>query len=177
MARSVLGIRGTSARATAFQELAELHLDASYRLARAILGNRGEAEDATHDALVQAWRHWGQLRDQGASSPGSIASWWNVCRNRLRQSSRQKVIDLSPEAMDVVDVRTANRDPMSHIHDRDQLRAALGRLSPDHRIVVALRFYKDLPIDEIAARTGVPVGTATSRLHYALKQLREGIEA
>jgi RNA polymerase sigma-70 factor, ECF subfamily len=176
VARSVLGIQSTSARAAAFQELAELHLDASYRLARAILGNRGEAEDATHDALVQAWRHWGQLRDRER-----FGSWFdrilvNVCRNRLRQSTRRAVVDLSPEAMDAVDVRAANRDPMSRIDDRDQLRAAMGRLSPDHRIVVALRFFRDLPIDEIAARTGAPVGTVTSRLHYALKQLREGIE-
>jgi RNA polymerase sigma-70 factor, ECF subfamily len=177
VARSAIGIRGTSARAAAFQDLAEQHLDASYRLARAILGNRGEAEDATHDALVQAWHHWGQLRDEGRFEPWFDRILVNVCRNRLRQSSRQKVIDLSPEAIDVLDVRAANRDPMAFVHDRDQIRAALGRLSPDHRIVVALRFFKDLPIDEIAARTGVPIGTATSRLHYALKQLREGIEA
>jgi RNA polymerase sigma-70 factor, ECF subfamily len=176
VARSVLGIRGTSARAAAFQELAELHLDASYRLARAILGNRGEAEDATHDALIQAWRHWGQLRDQRRFEPWFDRILVNVCRNRLRQSSRQKVVDLSPEAMDVVDLRAANRDPMSRIHDRDQIRTALSKLSPDHRIVVALRFFRDLPIDEIAARTGAPLGTVTSRLHYALQHLREGIE-
>ena len=176
MARSALGIRGTSARAAAFQDLAERHLDASYRLARAILGNRGEAEDATHDALVQAWRHWGQLRDQGRFEPWFDRILVNVCRNRLRHSARRTVVELSPEAMDMVDSRAPHDDPMSTVEDRDQIRAALGRLSPDHRIVVALRFYRDLPIDEIAARTGVPVGTATSRLHYALKQLREGIE-
>ena len=59
----------------------------------------------------------------------------------------------------MVDSRAPHGDPMSTVEDRDQIRAALGRLSPDHRIVVALRFYRDLPIDEIAARTGVPVGT------------------
>jgi RNA polymerase sigma-70 factor (ECF subfamily) len=65
---------------------------------------------------------------------------------------------------------------MSPVDDRDELATALARLKPDHRIVVALRFYRDMPLEEIAARTGVPVGTVNSRLHYALKQLRRGIE-
>jgi hypothetical protein len=51
-------------RAAAFARLAEDHLDASYRLARAILRDAAEAQDATHDAYVQAWRKWSTLRDQ-----------------------------------------------------------------------------------------------------------------
>jgi RNA polymerase sigma-70 factor (ECF subfamily) len=55
--------------------------------------------------------------------------------------------------------------------------AAMAMLSPDHRIVVALRFYRDLPVDEIARRLGIPSGTVQSRLHYALKQLNDLIDA
>ncbi len=47
------------------------------------------------------------------------------------------------------------------------------RLSPDHRIIVALRFYRDMPIVEIARRLDIPTGTAHSRLHYALRRLRD----
>jgi RNA polymerase sigma factor (sigma-70 family) len=44
-------------------------------------------------------------------------------------------------------------------------------------VVVALRYYRDLPVDEIAARLGVPRGTVQSRLHYALKRLQAAIDA
>jgi RNA polymerase sigma-70 factor (ECF subfamily) len=166
----VVDAAGGTSRAAAFEALAEQHLESSYRLARAILGNMAEAEDATHDALVQAWRHWGQLRD-----PASFEHWFdrivvNTCRNRLRRGPKWAMTALRPDAW------PTRPDPMSPVDDRDELATALARLKPDHRIVVALRFYRDMPLEEIAARTGVPVGTVNSRLHYALKQLRRGIE-
>jgi RNA polymerase sigma-70 factor (ECF subfamily) len=55
---------------------------------------------------------------------------------------------------------------------RDSLAAALRSLSPEHREVVVLRFYVDLTVDEIAARTGARPGTVKSRLHHALRRLR-----
>lgn len=51
-------------RASAFHRLTSQHLDASYRLARAIVHDPSDAEDATQDALVRAWRKWPSLRDQ-----------------------------------------------------------------------------------------------------------------
>ena len=69
----------------------------------------------------------------------------------------------------------ATSDPVSGAEDRQVIGAAIASLSPDHRIVVALRFYRDLTVLDIAARLGVPVGTVQSRLHYALKRLRDTI--
>src|SRR5712671_5118381 len=54
----------TTERGRAFRRFADSHLDAAYRLARAILRDPGEAQDATHDAFIQAWRKWSTLRDQ-----------------------------------------------------------------------------------------------------------------
>ena len=53
-----------------------------------------------------------------------------------------------------------------------RLREALGELGPEFREVVALRFFADLPLDEIARCQGVPTGTVKSRLHTALARLR-----
>jgi RNA polymerase sigma-70 factor (ECF subfamily) len=157
---------GRSARAAAFVRLADSHLDASYRLATAILGNRAEAEDATQDALIQAWRHWSQLRDHGRFEHWFDRILVNTCRNRLRRSNRWPTDDLSSE------LASSGGDPIGHADDRDQMRDALIHLTPDHRVVIALRFYLDLPISEIASRLRVPEGTVNSRLHYALEQLR-----
>jgi RNA polymerase sigma-70 factor (ECF subfamily) len=148
VARSLVGVGGgASLRAASFQDLAEQHLDSSYRLARAILGNSADAEDATHDALVKAWRHWEQLRDDSAFERWFDRILVNTCRNRLRRGRRVKVVDLSSEVAIVTREQHVSGDPMSSVHDRAELQAALARLSPDHRIVVALRFFADLPVE------------------------------
>ena len=61
--------------------------------------------------------------------------------------------------------------------DRDQLERAARRLSIEHRVVVVLRYYLDLPHTEIAEMLGIPVGTVRSRLRYALLGLRAALEA
>ncbi len=160
-----------TARSAAFVRLADEHLDDSYRLAYAILGTRTDAEDATHDALLKAWRNWSQLRDHTRFEPWFHRILVNTCREWLRRESRRRIQDLSAELASVAATRAVDA-----VHDREQIRSALSRLSPDHRITVTLRFYLDLPIEEIAIRVGVPVGTVSSRLHYALRQMREGMD-
>ena len=158
---------GNADRAAAFSELAAHHLTDSYRLAALILGDRADAEDATHDAFVAAWKSWGSLRE-----PARFEAWFgrilvNVCRDRLRRSRRHAVTDLSDEllaAPAVGDIATAAAE-------RDAVGCGLARLDPDQRIVLVLRYYRDLPVDEIAARMGIPAGTVKSRLHYALRDL------
>ncbi len=141
-----------------------------YRLARAILRDPSEAQDATHDALLQAWRKWPTLRD-----PSHFEQWFdrilvNFCRNRLRHASRWEGSDISG------DIAMASGDPYGQADDRDVLGNAIATLSPDHRVVVALRYYRDLQVDDIATRLGIPAGTVQSRLHYALKQLHRVID-
>jgi RNA polymerase sigma factor (sigma-70 family) len=163
------GIAAT--RDAAFRQLAERHLDASYRLACSILGNPAEAQDATHDAFVQAWRQWSQLRD-----PARFEHWFdrilvNTCRNRLKRASRWRTEDLSD------DLATAKGDPFGQATDRDALGAAIASLSPDHQLVVGLRFYRDLTVNEIARQLGIRPGTVHSRLHYAMKRLHAALDA
>jgi RNA polymerase sigma-70 factor (ECF subfamily) len=157
-------------RDAAFIRLADEHLDRAYRLARAILRDPVEAQDATHDAFVQAWRKWDSLRDRSRFEPWFDRILVNTCRNRLR-STRRQATDISAE------VAIATGDHAGRIEDRDAVGAAIATLSPDHQVVVALRYYRDLTVDEIARRVGVPSGTVQSRLHYALKHLRDAIDA
>jgi RNA polymerase sigma-70 factor, ECF subfamily len=160
----------TTERGRAFRRFADSHLDAAYRLARAILRDPGEAQDATHDAFLQAWRKWSTLRDPARFEPWFDRILVNSCRNRLRHAARRQATDISAE------VAIATGDPFGQAHDRDLLGAAIATLSPDHRVVVALRYYRDLSIDEIAGRLGVPTGTVQSRLHYALERLHLAID-
>jgi RNA polymerase sigma-70 factor (ECF subfamily) len=161
---------GGSARASAFARLADEHLDKAYHLARAILRDETEAQDAAHDAFVQAWRKWDTLRD-----PDRFERWFdrilvNACRERLRRRVRQAT-DISDE------VALATGDHAARTDDQTALDAAIATLSPDHQVVVALRYYRDLPIDQIASRLGIPSGTVQSRLYYALKRLHAALDA
>jgi RNA polymerase sigma-70 factor (ECF subfamily) len=137
-----------------------------------ILGSRADAEDATHDAFVAAWRSWGTLRD-----PDRFEAWFdrilvNTCRDRLRRSRRHGVTDLSDTLGDL----PAAGDVERATADRDIIGRGLARLTPDQRVVIVLRFYRDLTIDEIAARLGVPAGTVKSRLHYGLRELGAALD-
>ena len=161
----------TTDRAAAFARLADDHLDAAYRLARAVLRDPSEAQDATHDALLQAWRKWSTLRDTSHFEPWFDRILVNLCRNRLRHASRWQARDISTE------MALAVGDPYDQTDDRDVLGHAIATLSPDHRVVVALRYYRDLQVSEIAIRLGIPPGTVQSRLHYALRQLHRVIDA
>jgi RNA polymerase sigma-70 factor, ECF subfamily len=156
-------------RAEAFLRLADHHLDAAYRLARAILRDATDAQDATHDAFEHAWRKWSTLRDPARFEPWFDRILVNTCRDRLR-SARRQATDISAE------VAMASGDQFGQAHDRDLLANAIAGLSPGHRVVIALRYYRDLPVDEIASRLDIPAGTVQSRLHYALKRLHAAID-
>jgi len=67
-------------------------------------------------------------------------------------------------------------DPYRHSDNRDALARVFPRLTADQRIAVVLRFYRDLSVDEIARLVGAPQGTVKSRLHHAMRQLREALQ-
>jgi RNA polymerase sigma-70 factor, ECF subfamily len=157
-------------RRAAFTALAETELTGAYRLAAVILGDPWQAEDATHDAVLQAWLRFGSLRD-GARFGG----WFqrilvNVCRDRLRERTRRPTIGL-------VDPHAPAGDPTADVDDRLVLDAAFEQLTPDHRIALSLRYYADLTVNEIADLIGVPSGTVKSRIHFATLKMREALES
>ena len=158
-------------RRTRFLALSRPALDRAYRLGGLLLGSAHEAEDAVQDALVVAWQSFDELRE-----PARFGAWFdrivvNGCRDRLRRRRVARFIPMES------DVDVAGRDPFQAILDRDALLASLDRLTPDERAVVVLRFWADLPLDGIADRLALPLGTVKSRLHRALGRLRDAIAA
>ncbi len=155
----------------AFAALVRPLLVPAHRIASSILLNASDAEDAVQDATARAWRALRTLRD-----PAKVDAWYytivgNECRTRLRHPWRRVLPwggrpDRGPHA-----------DP-THQHDLGEaVRTALLRLDPDHRAVVVLRHYHDLPLDQIAAQLSIPLGTVKSRLNRASEQLRRALTA
>jgi RNA polymerase sigma-70 factor (ECF subfamily) len=68
-------------------------------------------------------------------------------------------------------------DGSGSVIDRDQLERGFRRFSIDHRAVVVMHHYLDMPLDRVAETLGVPVGTVRSRLHHAMRGLRAALDA
>lgn len=156
------------AREAAFARLVAQELAGAYRTATVLLGDSAEAEDATQDALVRAWQQWHHLRDHDRAGAWFGRILVNVCRDRLR-ARRTVAVRWLPDP--------AAADPLGRSVERETLWAALATLSVDHRIVIVLRYYLDLPLEAIAERTGVPLGTVKSRLYHALRAVRAAYDA
>ena len=157
-------------RELAFHRLADEHLDRAYRLAAVVLHDQQDAQDAVHDAFVTAWRKFDSLRE-----PSRMEAWFdrivvNTCRDRLRRSRRLRIADISGERCPIADDATAS------VPDELVMQRALRRLKPDDRIVLALRFYRDMRVDDIATTMGIRPRAATSRLHRALERLRHVLD-
>jgi RNA polymerase sigma-70 factor (ECF subfamily) len=158
-------------REAAFARLADAHLDTAYRLATFILADdRGEAEDAVHDAALQAWEHYSELRDAARFEAWFTRIVVNECRDRIGRRRLRPITLADPDPGPAPDHADA-------LLRSDALARAMLSLSPEHRVVVALRYVRDLPLEEIAARTGERLGTVKSRLHYALRQMRAALDA
>ena len=141
-------------------------LDAAARL---ILGDPHLAQDAVQEALIRAWRDLPGLRD-----PDRFDAWLyrltvNACLDLARRRRRRPMeVELSP-----IDSPSVP-DHSGAFAERELLDAALRRLDPSHRAVVALHYLLGMPLPEVATSLGIPYGTAKSRLHYALTAMRMG---
>ena len=169
MIRRGFGRDSAQERERIFVRHLDAWLDRSYGLANVILGDRSEAEEATHDAVLAAWRGLDGLRD-----PARVEAWFtrilvNACRDRLRRRRVRPLAVGLPAALPAP-------GPGTDLGMLDTLERAVRSLTPEQRAVVVLRFWGDLSIDEIAVRTGARSGTVKSRLHYALERIRAAYE-
>ena len=163
--------RAARGDADAFDAVARDRIDRLYAIAYRILRDHHDAEDAVQQALWTAWADLPGLREadrfDGWLYRLLVRSCYRAGRSRRRRSS---IVQVLPDDDELVGHRDAD-----DISDRDTLERAFATLSMEHRAVVVLHHYLGLGLDEIAAVLGVPHGTARSRLHYALRRLRDVI--
>jgi len=155
----------------AFSVLAGGAVDRLYAIARLILRDAELAEDATQEALVRAWRDLPTLRDVERFDAWLyrliVRAAADVGRHRRRWRAEIAILPDEP----------AESDRASELADRDQLERALRRVSDDQRAILVLTFYVGLSPTDAADALDIPVGTAKSRLHYAIAALRAAVEA
>ena len=169
--RTALVDRARRGDREAFSVLAGGAVDRLYAIARLILRDTDLAEDATQDALVRAWRDLPTLRDVERFDAWLYRITVRACADIGRHRRRWRA------ELSVVPIEPAESDRAAELADRDQLERGLRRLSDAQRTILILHFYVGLSQSEAADVLEIPVGTAKSRLHYAIDALRAAIAA
>jgi RNA polymerase sigma-70 factor (ECF subfamily) len=156
----------------AFTDLAAASLARLDAIARLILRDPDLAKDAVQNGLVRAWRDLPTLRD-----PDRFDAWIRrlvvrACLDEVRSRRRRQI---TTTVGDIGHPIVA--DASSAVADQDQIERAFRRLRPEDRAILVLRHYLDLSVPEIADALRIPLGTAKSRLHRAMDELRAALEA
>jgi RNA polymerase sigma-70 factor (ECF subfamily) len=156
----------------AFDALARLTGDRCMAIAYRILRDFDLADEAVQSALVTAWREIRSLRDAQLFEPWLHRILTHACyaeaRRRKRRSEVVRLLPVEP---------VHGPDESVQLEHRDQLERAFRRLTVEQRAVLVYHHYLGLPLPEIAARIGIPLGTAKSRMHHAKRALRASLEA
>jgi RNA polymerase sigma-70 factor (ECF subfamily) len=176
----------------AFRRLVERESANLVRACHRILGDQAEAEDAAQEAFVTAFRSLASWRGDGPF--GAWLARIGV-RIALRKASRRRVVpwrdpgrhDTATEGLDPAD-RTAERAAIAAAPMTDpallslraeratEIRTAVATLPEPYREVVAMRFFGEASLQEIAEETGRPLGTVKTHLRRGLERLRTRLE-
>jgi RNA polymerase sigma-70 factor (ECF subfamily) len=156
----------------AFAVLASVVIGRAGRTARLILRDPELARDAVQESLIGAWRDLPGLRD-----PDRFEAWVHrltvrACL-RLARRERHRRVEVELPLEDIGHPALLEHE----VAERHAIDTALRRLDPERRALVVLHSYVGLALPEVAATLGLPLGTAKSRLHRALKELRRSLEA
>lgn len=147
-----------------FREFVAARWSSLFRAALLLTGQREAAEDLVQTALARVAGKWKRL-DQPEPYIRRIMYHQQVSRWRLRSWGREHSTDAVPDVAD-------RRNTTDQAETRLSLLEALRHLSPLQRAVIVLRFFEDLPDDEIAGTLGISAGAVRSHSHRALAKLR-----
>lgn len=161
--------------AEAFSRLYDATAHRLFAVAKRIVGNHETAEEVVSDAYLQVWRDAARYD----SARGPVHAWMLlICRSRALDSLRRAdcaVVHPDPYVL----IEPASDDSscgdllLEALQRGARVRAALELLPPLDRQLIALAFFRDYSHSEIAAHSGLPLGTVKSRIRHALRVLRE----
>lgn len=158
----------------AFETLFRQYEKLVYRTAHLITGSKEAAEDALQEVFVSVWKS----RHTYDSSKGKLSTWLhritvNQC-SKKKQGKAPVAISLEEKEVDLPDMSHSQPDEiLVNKLEYERLLRAMDALDTKHRSVLVLRYFNDLPYQEIAKVLEIPLGTVKSRLNTSLRYLKE----
>ena len=158
--------RARSGDDRAFAMLVHMHEKSMYATAYAVTRSGWDAADAVQEAFAEAYDKIGTLRDALRFKAWLTRILINKCNQGLRRRKREVVTGTLPEP-----------DAFTYVGPERgiDLMAAIQGLDEEFRDVIALRYFRDMKIDEIASLLDCPAGTVKSRMNRALGKLRTAL--
>ena len=170
---------GDDGKAARFKSAALPYLDEVYTLARYLMRNAGDADDAVQECYLRAFRHFDTFRG-GPIKPWLLAILRNVCNAAYAGNAR---LVYTADASDALEQAVAspiwlaeNETPEQVVlrqHDSDTIRRLISDLPAEFREVIVLREINDLSYRDIAVVIEAPIGTVMSRQARGRQMLRE----
>ena len=159
---------------SAFRELYHRHTPRLYQFVLRVMGgDELEAEDVVQDVMLSVWHKAAQF--DPARAP--VSAWvYRIARNRQVDIVRKAKRPL-PEQIETETPPEADPGQIVGLEEEgEKLRAALAKLNPEQREVIARAYLGDLTHGEIQAETGLPMGTIKSRIRLGLERLRHELK-
>lgn len=164
----------------AFNELVNRHHAKIYALAFRMLGNSEDAEDATQESFMQAYKSINSFAFRSQFGTWLYRVALNTCNQYIRKSETQnRLLNTYTEGTDVRDLTEEHQIPEKQVIKTEQqqhLHDAIDRLPPKQRAVVTLHYMQHLKYQEIAEVLNCSLGTVCSRLNQAMKNLKKYLE-
>jgi len=160
----------------AFATLVRRHEELAFRVAYLIVRDAAEAEDVAQEGFVRAYRSLRRFDARRPFRPWLLRIVTNLAINSRRSARRR---DATAERVER-DIRHRSMadvaDDAAQAEEARRVWEAVATLRPEEQTLVYLRYFLDVSEAEAAAAIGRPVGTAKSRLHRALRRLRDVIQ-
>ena len=157
--------------ADAFEELYDAYHRLVYRVALRMLGDAHAAEDVTQSVFMKVWSAPELFRG------GNLGAWIvRITRNRTLDALRSRNAHPESELPATLVETEAIEDVAFARLDADRVRAALSNLPPEQRDAIELGFFGGITHEEIAKRSGTPLGTIKTRIRMGLRKLRAALD-
>ncbi|MGC4896518.1 sigma-70 family RNA polymerase sigma factor [Micromonospora sp. DT31] len=136
-------------------------------------GDRQRAEDIVQETLLRAWRNAHRLGVQGQ---GSLRPWLVTVARRIAIDEHRSEQARPPETYDRDLTAFAEADSTDRVLRTMTVADALRTLSQSHREILVATYFRGRTVPEAAEELGLPLGTAKSRVYYALRALRTALQ-
>src|SRR6202453_5172640 len=159
-----------------FEQVFLPHLDAAYNLARWLLRNDQDAEDAVQEAYMRAYKAFPRFRG-GEGKAWFMTILRNVCYTMIQKLRKHETPEPFDEEIHQPVGESEMQEAFRQKANAESLHGALEKLPDEFREVIVLHDLEGLAYKEIAAVVGIPIGTVMSRLARARGRLRAEIIA
>lgn len=156
----------------AWGEIISRYKDAIFGLCLGFMRNRADAEDVSHDAFIRAYLNLRRYDLERRFSTWLFTIAANLCRNKLRYRKNH------PSTEQPLQIR-GGIDPAKLVGAEDRqakIRKALAKMPYGYRAPLVLRFYNELPYQEISNILSIPEGTVKTRIHRGKAMLKDLFE-